>query len=927
MAGSIYQTVFGGNVVAPAIPTYLALNISANVILGWPLESNITAPSVAEIIDVTATVGALTIQLSDARQVGVGYCALFNNVGANTFSVLDASGATIAAIASGQVWQIYISDNSTLAGTWRVFQYGAGASSANAAALAGNGLKAITTTLNERIFINAQGSNYAIQNSDRAACVEWTGGSGGTFTAPAPATVGSDWFCYIKNAGTGVLTLAPAAGNIDGTSSKSFNPNDSCVLISDGTNLITLGFGQSVASSFNFVTISLAGASGNVILAGAQLNRISYKFTGALAGNTVIVVPASIQQYWIDNETTGAFTLTISAGGAGTTFVVPQANRTILYCDGLNIVNAITGGGVTFGDGTAAAPSITFASDTTMGFYKAGTDVLGISTAGVQRGVISSAGQWVINASASGTTLSVTGVAGAYAISVTSSSTASQGFGQVINAGTNGSDISFLVRNQAASTNYLQVRGDGQLVVNPGGSGGFTAGTTGMTINTPSSGTALAVTGGGAGATTILASSGQGATGNAADIQISRAGSTVNIVANGPNIELFDTTNTTASTLQNSGGQTELWQYNAGWNQILKVLSTRGVAINAPASGATLSVNGAANIQAVQITGSATTGQSYGLVIDAGTNSADFPLQVQNKAVTLNYLLVRGDGAFFAGPSANSLLIGTAGNVTINAPSSGVPLTVTGPVAGVATGLFTGGSGVSGRVDIQDGQTGTRIWSILSGGSATGVFNLFDRTAAANRLTIDTNGAWTIPAPGGGTTLSLVGVAGQLGLLATGSSTSGVSFGIAANAGTTSADYGLLVQNQAGSVAYFKVRGDGVVFGNDGTSLFELGYKDTPLNVQGSNYTLVAADRGKSVQASANGLTFTVNNAVFSAGAVVSIFIGNGASLTIAQGAGMTLQWAGNGASTGSRTLTGAGIATLLFASASVALISGAGLS
>jgi len=110
------------------------------------------------------------------------------------------------------------------------------------------------------------------------------------------------------------------------------------------------------------------------------------------------------------------------------------------------------------------------------------------------------------------------------------------------------------------------------------------------------------------------------------------------------------------------------------------------------------------------------------------------------------------------------------------------------------------------------------------------------------------------------------------------------------------------------------VRGDGVVFGNDGTSLFELGYK-TPAQRAGSNYTLVAADRGKSVQASANGLTFTVNNAVFSAGAVVSIFIGNGASLTIAQGAGMTLQWAGNGASTGSRTLTGAGIATLLFAS------------
>lgn len=407
MAGSIYSTVFGGNVVAPALPTYLALSISANVVLGWPLESNITAPAAAEIIDVTATAPGLTIQLSDARQVGTGYCALFNNVGANSFTLLDAQGNTLMAPAPGQAWQIYISDNSTLQGTWRVFQYGASVSTANAATLAGSGLKAISTTLNERIVINQQAVNYTILTTDRASCIEWTGGSGGVFTPPTPGVAGADWFCYVKNAGTGVLTLS---GTIDGSVGKTFNPNDSCILVSDGTNLFTMGFGQSIASSFNFVTISLAGLGpGTTVLSGAQLNRISYKFTGALAGNLVVQVPGSIQQYWVDNETTGAFTLTISTG-AGATVAVSQATRVILYSDGLNIVNAVSSGAGSItlvADGTAAAPGLAWASDTSMGFYRVGPSVLGFSTAGVARGSINASGQWTINAPSSGIALSV----------------------------------------------------------------------------------------------------------------------------------------------------------------------------------------------------------------------------------------------------------------------------------------------------------------------------------------------------------------------------------------------------------------------------------------------------------------------------------------------------------------------------------------
>lgn len=472
---SLYQTVFGGNAVAPALPTYLALSISANVILGWPLESNITAPAAAEIIDVTATAPGLTIQLSDARQVGTGYCALFNNVGANSFTLLDAQGNTLMAPAPGQAWQLYISDNSTLQGAWRVFQYGASVSTANAATLAGSGLKAISTTLNERIVINPQAVNYVILTTDRASCVEWTGGSGGTFTAPVPATVGADWFCYIKNAGTGTLTLS---GTIDGSSGKSFNPNDSCILVSDGAALFTLGFGQSVASSFNFVTISLnPPGTGTIVLAGAQLNRISYKFTGVLTGNVVVQVPASIQQYWMDNETTGAFTLTISAGG-GATFVIPQATRVILYCDGLNIVNAVSSGAgstTLVADGTAAAPGLAWASDAQMGFYKVGADILGFSTTGLSRGTISASGNWNLLGATAGVTLSVNALTGQPALQVKggTAGTASIAYMQFTDsAGTRLGYIGATNNTIEGSTNPTVIQSDNgnvSFIVVPGG--------------------------------------------------------------------------------------------------------------------------------------------------------------------------------------------------------------------------------------------------------------------------------------------------------------------------------------------------------------------------------------------------------------------------------------------------------------------------
>lgn len=94
-----------------------------------------------------------------------------------------------------------------------------------------------------------------------------------------------------------------------------------------------------------------------------------------------------------------------------------------------------------------------------------------------------------------------------------------------------------------------------------------------------------------------------------------------------------------------------------------------------------------------------------------------------------------------------------------------------------------------------------------------------------------------------------------------------------------------------------------------------------------SNYTLVAADNGTYIPMVTNtGSTVTVPSNVFALGDTVVIVNTLSGNMSIAQDGSMTLRFAGT-ASTGTRTLAGFGIATILFISSTVAIISGSGLS
>jgi hypothetical protein len=89
-------------------------------------------------------------------------------------------------------------------------------------------------------------------------------------------------------------------------------------------------------------------------------------------------------------------------------------------------------------------------------------------------------------------------------------------------------------------------------------------------------------------------------------------------------------------------------------------------------------------------------------------------------------------------------------------------------------------------------------------------------------------------------------------------------------------------------------------------------------------YTLVATDNGQCIITNSG---VTVPASVFVAGNVVTVYNNSGSTITITQGGGLTLQFAGQSTSTtGNRSLALYGITTVLFLSASSAVITGVGM-
>lgn len=401
-----YTNPFSGQTINPSSISYEALTISVTTALQWPVNGNDNTP-VSNIIDVTATTTSLQLQLPPAPQVSTGQSVLVRNVGANTFTVTDTSGNTIVSITSGVAQYIFLTDNTTTNGVWASVVFGAGTSSANAAALAGYGLLASGLTLNQVYPVLSYSANSTLSAANSADLSVWTGGVG-TLNLPSAATVGTGWFITIKNNGTGILTLTPAGTDtIDGNVSQQLQLTESISLVSNGSNWNSFGLGRS--NSFAYTLLALSVTGGTLTLSSAQAANTIQTYAGVLTSNQIVIVPSTVQLYTITNNTTGSFTFTVkTAVGGGATVIVPQSSSLVLICDGTNVYNAASGASssipsLTVDPGSLSVPAIKFTGDTTTGIYRPTSGQVGFVVTGTLAGYFSSTGLTVINGISGGT--------------------------------------------------------------------------------------------------------------------------------------------------------------------------------------------------------------------------------------------------------------------------------------------------------------------------------------------------------------------------------------------------------------------------------------------------------------------------------------------------------------------------------------------
>lgn len=401
MTNPTYTNPFTGQTVSPSPVGYESLSISADTTLQWPINGNDQTQVVANIIEVTATVASLSLIMPPATQVSVGQTALIRNIGSNTFVVKDNAGGTIVSIASGIAQYIYTTSNTTAAGTWSTVTFGAGTSAANASTLAGFGLTALGTTLNQSYEVVNYYGSATLPSTVRAQFNVWSSGVG-TLTLPSSSSVGENWFCMIRNNGTGILTIAPqGTDTIDGNANQQLQLTESLVIVCNGTGWNTFGLGRS--NSFAYTQLALTITGGTTTLTSAQAANTIQEYSGTLTSNQIIIVPSTVQLYTFTNNSTGAFSLTIkTAVVGGATVVVPQGDSLVVICDGTNCYNAASGSSssltsLTLGNGSLAVPSLKFLGDLNTGLYLPATGQLGFVINNSLAGYFSSAGFFATN--------------------------------------------------------------------------------------------------------------------------------------------------------------------------------------------------------------------------------------------------------------------------------------------------------------------------------------------------------------------------------------------------------------------------------------------------------------------------------------------------------------------------------------------------
>lgn len=394
MTTNTYTSPFTGDIVQPTDVSYQELNLTADVQLAWPsyVPPNSGYVPLSRIIDVTQDAAGYIINLPPANQGALGTDVLIRNKGSDLIYVNNFDNVESASIAAGEARYFYLTDNTTEGGYWENFTYGTGTSSADAASLAGSGLKSLLgklVTSNNIVQISAAPT---LSETSRALAYVWTGGAD-TINLPTATSISSGWYIMFRNNGTGTIIVQPQGlSQINDVSTVQFNPGDSGIIIFDSNtnNFFTVGLAPADHTTFSSATYDADSIVGPTLdLAGYAPTIQTYvALSGTRSTDLEVDLPAVTELYvFVNNTNQSVYSISFKIAGSSQTAIPVSSGSTALVLSDGNILYLLSASNSTSFqaiNGSASAPSYSFISDTNTGMYLASSNQLGLAANGVQ---------------------------------------------------------------------------------------------------------------------------------------------------------------------------------------------------------------------------------------------------------------------------------------------------------------------------------------------------------------------------------------------------------------------------------------------------------------------------------------------------------------------------------------------------------------
>ena len=381
---SNYTDPFSNGLVPPSDMGFSYTSVDGFLQLYWSETYPGSGAVLTDILEITCTIGSYVL-LPDASAISEGASSLVRNTGSFPLTIKNFGGVTLTTLEAGTAQLLYVKDNGTPNGVWGSILYGAGSASISAGQLAGLGTKATGSTLSIATSLVAVSSSLSLTSEHRGSTVMFAGGSA-NLSLDYTALYGGDFYCYVKNAGTGLIFLQPKSGElVDGNSELELQPDESAILVCTGSGKwITVGRCRSILYQFSNLSLDVS-AGGTFTLTAAQASNKMMTFTGNPAGTVTIVVPNVVSVYYVANNLTTAQSIVIK--NASTTGAsVGQTQRAVLLCDGTTVTAAqsvVVNSALSMLDGSEAAPSLNFSSKSNTGIYKYSTIGIGFTVNGV----------------------------------------------------------------------------------------------------------------------------------------------------------------------------------------------------------------------------------------------------------------------------------------------------------------------------------------------------------------------------------------------------------------------------------------------------------------------------------------------------------------------------------------------------------------